>query len=86
MLNRFQAAAAKSYALGDYAYLIDPDHTVDLAVAIAANQFGDTLFNFLMIELSADEDCEDLDTAKRRVDSAIADLQAVRAALDDLEG
>lgn len=85
MLNKFQAAAAQAYGHGDYAYLSDPNYAVDLAVAIATNEFGDTLFNFVMIELSTIEDCADLETAKTRINHAIRDLQNVRVALDELE-
>jgi hypothetical protein len=85
MPGRYQSAAAKVYGYGDYAYITEPDYTNrHLASDLADHAFGDTLFNFVMLELD-ENDVEDLDDAKNRMDRAIADLQLVRAALDEME-
>lgn len=81
-LNRFQAAVAKSYGGGDYAYLIDsPTANSEYEDA------GDTLFTFLMRELSDTEDCENLETAIGRMENAVRDVMLARdeiLALPDL--
>ena len=78
-LNQFQIAALRAYAGGDYAYLIDDPEfdprTLDL---------GDTLLTFILIELSDAEDCEDADTAWRRINMAVGDLLTVQEALEAL--
>lgn len=50
------------------------------------NQVGDTLFTFLMRELSDSEASEDIDESVRRVDAAIADLEEVKTRLTCLRG
>lgn len=73
MLNEFQKTVAHVYGGGDFAHITSMNEV---------NDCGDTLFKFLMIELSNEEDCEDRDTAIRRVWSAIYDLQQVLEVLN----
>lgn len=72
MLNSFQRACANAYAVGDFA------HVADLEQARAA---GDTLFTFLMIELSTSEGRTDAGEAERRLAMAIGDLERVAEAV-----
>jgi hypothetical protein len=74
-MNKFQRTAADVYAGGDFAYVefIDPNAV-----------YGDTLFTFLMSELSDNEDCEDLEEAIRRLHLAENQILTVRHALEEL--
>lgn len=82
-LTSWQQAVARVYGGGDYDFVAEPGYTdVDLRRDIAMHAFGDTLFNFLMLELAESEDCDSLDVAKERLDNAIAQLREARAALD----
>jgi hypothetical protein len=74
-VNDWQRVIARSYGGGDYAYLADIDDYAQLRQELS--ECGDTLFAFLMIELSEAEDCENLDTAMQRIDTAINDLGQV---------
>lgn len=69
--NRAQRIVANTYAGGDFDH-VQPDEIHDV---------GDTLFTFLMIELSDDEGCDDAEEAARRVRVAIDELVAVEEAL-----
>lgn len=71
-LNAIQIEVAKSYAEGDFSEIItSPDWRHYLA------RCGDTLFSFLMIELSPGEDCENLETALARLQRAADDIETV---------
>lgn len=61
MLNAFQRSCAAAYGEGDFA------HVESLADASAVQ---DTLFSFLMIELSSEEGCANLTDAVRRLEMA----------------
>lgn len=79
-MNPWQAAVAKQYADGDFAHFAtDPHWRANLEGC------GDTLFSFLMIELSSQEDCDGPDEAVSRlerarddIDDAIASVTAAR--------
>jgi len=74
MSNKFnqpQRIVANVYADGEFDH-VQPDEIHDV---------GDTLFTFLMVELSENEGCEDVVEARRRVDVAIGELAAVREML-----
>ena len=73
-LNKFQKAAKNKYANGDFNYINDNDDYRDV---------GDSLFSFIMIELSDNEDCEDRDTAINRLYNAIDDLEMVVRAVEN---
>lgn len=68
-MNAWQRAVCRNYGNGDYKHLIfSPRWLAQL------DDVGDTLFTFLMIELSTAEDCEDAETALQRLQSARDDL------------
>lgn len=72
MLNPFQRACANVYGGGDFAHVSSVDD---------ARATGDTLFLFLMVELSSNEGCTDGEEAGRRLEMAIADIQGVAEAV-----
>lgn len=76
-LNPFQQVAAETYGDGDYSYI---DHYTDWRTAI--DDCEDTLFTFVMIELSSKEGCMDFDEAINRLHSAQDDLAEVITALE----
>ncbi|MHA3790543.1 hypothetical protein [Sphingomonas sp. YL-JM2C] len=76
MLNAFQRACAQHYADGDFAHV----ETLD-----QVREQGDTLFTFLMVELSSSEDCDGRDESVRRVDTAIDNLRDVLDALQAMD-
>jgi len=68
MLNPFQLRCAAAYAGGEFAYVESLEQV---------RSISDTLFTFLMVELSTHEDCTDQTEAIRRVEMAQANLQEV---------
>ncbi|WP_313806622.1 hypothetical protein [Sphingobium sp.] len=76
MLNQFQRICAQTYDGGDFAHVEDLDE---------AGACGDTLFAFLMIELSSSEDCDSRDEAVRRLEVAVDNVEAVIAVLKSSE-
>lgn len=78
--NEWQRAVARNYGDGDYAQF-----AVGGAISDAdLNQCGDTLFVFLMLELSDAEDCDSTEEAIRRIESARRQLDAAIGALEIL--
>ena len=75
-LNKHQRIAADVYGAGDYAYVTSLRQAEGLGV-------GDTLFKFVMRELSTEEDCDTTVEAIHRMQRAQANIQAV---LDGLRG
>jgi len=71
-LNTIQTEVAKSYAEGDFSEIITSD---DWRHTLAS--CGDTLFSFLIIELSPGDDCENLETALARLQRAADDIETV---------
>lgn len=67
-LNAFQRTCAEVYCAGDFAHI----ETVE-----AARDVGDTLFAFLMIELSSSEGCSDQSEAVRRLEMTQSHIQGV---------
>jgi hypothetical protein len=67
-LNKFQKRALGVYCNGEYKYIKTEEELMDC---------GDTLFIFLMLELSDAEDCDNITIAITRIKTAIADLQEV---------
>ncbi|KAB2855859.1 MAG: hypothetical protein F9K41_07970 [Sphingopyxis terrae] len=73
MLNPFQLICAQTHGEGDFAHIDSMEQARDV---------GDTLFAFLMIELSSSEGCESREEALRRLDMATADIGRVIDAID----
>lgn len=72
-LNAYQTAVKDAYSDGDHSHI----HSVQQAYIV-----GDSLFAFLMIELSDAEGCTDQETAWRRLESAKRDIEtAINAVL-----
>lgn len=69
--NRAQRIVANVYGGGDFDH-VQPDEIHDV---------GDTLFTFLMVELSDDEGCYNVGEARRRVRMAIDQLVEIEEAL-----
>lgn len=70
-LNKFQSAVAKNYGDGDYAEFIETGLTKD-----DLDNCGDTLFKFLMVELSDEGEPMDAETAEQRMSHAVRDCEA----------
>lgn len=77
-----QVVCATSYEDGEFQYLLDSKSDAEFKRSL--QDCGDTLFKFLMIELSPHEDCEDAQDAIRRVSIAIDQLYTVKLALADV--
>lgn len=80
VLNVWQKAIARSYDGGEYAHFAAEGKVSydDL------DQCGDTLFVFLMLELSDTEDCDSTEEAIRRIESGKRQLAAAIDALEAL--
>lgn len=73
-MNRWQKAVCETYGHGDYRHYRNNPRWKS-----AVEDCGDTLFRFLMTELSDSEDCEDAETALQRLEAARDDIdQAIR--------
>lgn len=73
--NQFQLAVISSYENGEFEYLTlpaSPGKSRDCLYNL-----GDTLLQFLLIELSDKEDCDTAEEAARRVEKAQASLTPV---------
>lgn len=80
VLNDCQRAVARTYGDRDYAHF-----DVDGAISDDdLDQCGDTLFVFLMLELSDAEDCDSSEEAIRRMESARRQLDDAIDALEAL--
>ena len=75
-LNKYQRAAVDVYGEGNFGYVESYDY---------GDEHGDALLSFVLAELSDNEDCENLTTARRRIESGIQDLQDVLQALYEME-
>ena len=71
-LNKAQKICRKNYASGDFNYC---------ASAEEARDIGDSLFGFLMTELSDEEDCIGRDTALARMANVVREVSEVQVAL-----
>lgn len=74
-MNIFQRIAADTYGDGDFSYI---------ANSAQAQNIGDSLFTFIINELSTDEGCEDRETALARLDTAIRDIQKIQNRVENL--
>jgi len=78
-VNKYQATLCDAFSHGDYAYLAQSKHwRRDL------EGLGDTLFKFLMTELSTGEGCEDEEEAVRRLQAVSSDVLNVVGAIEAL--
>lgn len=73
--NPFQLLCAAAYGDGDHA---------NVGSAAEAKKVGDTLFAFLMTELSDAEDCEAVSDAISRVRAALNDVTKVLEAFEEV--
>lgn len=81
-INEAQATCLKFYDGGDHEYLLSMDSETKFKEAL--DDCGDGLLRFLIVELSASEDCESTDEAIDRLSRAIEDIEAVRRNLGEL--
>ena len=79
-LNDWQKAVARTYGDGDYGHFEVEGKISDDDL----EQCGDTLFAFLMLELSDAEDCDSSEEAIRRLESARRQLDEAIEALEAL--
>ena len=76
-MNDIQKAVCLAYGDGDFAYIAGEPNWRELVSAC-----GDTLFRFIMVELSTEEDCEDIVTAFFRLRRARADIECAMLAIE----
>ncbi len=70
-MNAWQKAVANNYCHGDFAHFRrDPNWRANL------DGCGDSLFRFLMIELSTQEDCDSAEEAINRLENAREDIDS----------
>lgn len=79
-LNKWQKILCEVYGGGDFADLADKDYFTALGLQ---EQMGDTLFRFLLIELSTHEDCDSDETALQRLRTAGVDIGGVFIAIQN---
>lgn len=72
-MNAFQRIAIGAYADGEFSHI--EEHSF-------GHNYGDTLFAFVLTELSEKEDCDSLEEAVNRMRRAVRELQEVADALD----
>jgi len=72
-MNRYQKICAAAYCNGEYHQWPEGADS------------GDTLFDFLMRELSNEEGCDDLRVARARIACVLSDVKNVYAALERAE-
>lgn len=77
-LNKYQKHVLRFYVEGENAHLADKDELTDRDITL----LGDTLLQFVLIELSDTEDCDSQEEAVNRIDRALSDLEKLRATFD----
>ncbi len=78
-MNKFQQIICKTYGGGDYSHILKKPELWESE----ARKVGDTLFLFLMIELSDDEGEKMTGlVARRRLRTAMSDIDAVLNAVE----
>jgi len=82
-LNASQIAVLEAYADGHFAHFVEIDSEDAFNQQLAS--CGDGLIRFLLVELSTKEDCDSLATAYQRIQTAIANLQAVASLVEQKE-
>ena len=79
-LNAAQKKMLEVYASGDFAHLIEDDAKGADALELSRD-LGDGLLTFLLVELSKDEDCDSDEEAISRLNTIIADCNAIIQAI-----
>lgn len=80
-LNEAQTVCARTYAGGEFAHLVEEPTTWRGFI----DSCGDTLFRFMMLELSDGEDCHTIGEGHDRITRARDEVEGVMLALDDLD-
>lgn len=78
--TEFQKILVETYAGGEYGYLVALQNS-DLWEDLSVEEVGDTMFLALWRELSSKEDCEDMDAAIQRMETAVKEVQVILEAL-----
>jgi hypothetical protein len=76
VFNPFQRLCSAVYADGDFS---------DVSTIAGAKEVGDSLFAYLMRELSDTEDCESPSDAMNRIKATLRDVQSVLDAIESVE-
>jgi hypothetical protein len=79
-VNDYQRAVLRDYSDGDFSYLAEQQEISEEDI----NGLGDSLLKFILVELSNEKDCEDLETAFSRTQRAKDDLDVCLVALQKL--
>jgi hypothetical protein len=77
--DKFQSIVAISYEKGEFSHIGRDGNDLSDAVLLAS---GDGLFRYLMVELSENEDCDNYETAIRRLNTSIRQLEEVKKAFE----
>lgn len=75
ILNEIQKAVLKDYSDGEFAHLIEEFDGVEFFPR--ENIDGDTFLVFLMVELSDDEDCDNVEEALYRMTVVRKDIDVI---------
>ena len=83
-LTEWQKEAARAYGGGDFAYIADQTYASHEAFKADLVGMSDSLFQFIMIELGANEDCDDVVEAANRMGAALSEIQSVISAIENM--
>lgn len=78
-LNAAQKSVIATYENGEFSELLDSESEEEFQKTL--DSCGDTLFKFLMIELSSKEDCDSTETAYQRMSTVIQQVESVTQAI-----
>ena len=83
-LTEWQKLIAENYGDGDFAHVAEmTQEELRTACIDDPGQFGDTLFVFLMLEPSPDEDCDGWQEAVSRINSAADQITELQVLIGD---
>lgn len=82
-LNQAQMIVIEDYAVGDFAHFNDFKTKEEFDSEL--ENCGDTLFKFLMIELSESEDCSDIETSINRMNTVAESIRSIQSKLENFE-
>lgn len=80
-VNDFHCAVLKHYADGDFAHLIAQEEISRAEI----DELGDSLLAFMLVELSEEEDCGEVETGIERLTQGRDDLVLALAAREALQ-